>query len=238
MLQVAAEADNPTHLDLSLDQQRAKRSLRLSARANGMWAITGMLDEVDGAIWPKPWHRSPAPDTHDTTTGPRRADALTDMSKAGGGQTPTPAGCPRCPSSWIWRTCPPVTTRPGRRHPLGAGFRPVVVRGGVHGDLRDQTHRHLHPPRPRTKTTPGIRGPMGRADRSATAAASAADGPRGTATPTTSSTGKTAAEPTSQTWPPSVQDVITTCTTAGTPSPWTPTPSPSSPTPEDPRQPP
>ena len=50
MLQVAAEADNPTHLDLTLDQQRAKRSLRLSARANGMWAITGMLDEVDGAI--------------------------------------------------------------------------------------------------------------------------------------------------------------------------------------------
>ena len=50
VLQVAAEADNPTHLDLSLDQQRAKRSLRLSARANGMWAITGMLDEVDGAI--------------------------------------------------------------------------------------------------------------------------------------------------------------------------------------------
>ncbi|MBK9434490.1 MAG: DUF222 domain-containing protein [Micrococcales bacterium] len=50
VLQVVAEADNPTHLDLTLDQQRAKRSLRLSARANGMWAITGMLDEVDGAI--------------------------------------------------------------------------------------------------------------------------------------------------------------------------------------------
>lgn len=49
VLQVAAEADNPTHLDLSLEQQRAKRSLRLSARANGMWAIT-MLGEVDGAI--------------------------------------------------------------------------------------------------------------------------------------------------------------------------------------------
>ena len=35
VLQVAAEADNPTHLDLSLDQQRAKRSLRLSAGRMG-----------------------------------------------------------------------------------------------------------------------------------------------------------------------------------------------------------
>ena len=43
-------------------------------------------------------------------------------------------------------------------------------------------------------------------------AASAADGPRGTATPTTSSTGKTAAEPTCQTSPSSVRDVITTYT--------------------------
>ena len=82
-LQVAAEADNPTHLDLSLDQQRAKRSLRLSARANGMWAITGMLDEVDGAILAETLASFTRPRTP-TTPPPaqRRADALTDMSKA------------------------------------------------------------------------------------------------------------------------------------------------------------
>ena len=67
VLQVAAEADNPTHLDLTLDQQRAKRSLRLSARANGMWAITGIADEVDGAILAETSGIvHPPPDTHDT----------------------------------------------------------------------------------------------------------------------------------------------------------------------------
>ncbi|MCB9428410.1 MAG: DUF222 domain-containing protein [Actinobacteria bacterium] len=89
VLQVAAEADNPTHLDLTLDQQRAKRSLRLSARANGMWAITGMLDEVDGAILAETLASfTRPPDTHDTTTpAQRRADALTDMSKAAAANT-------------------------------------------------------------------------------------------------------------------------------------------------------
>ncbi len=31
--------------------------------------------------------------------------------------------------------------------PWALAVRPVVVRGGVHGDLRDQTQRHLHPSR-------------------------------------------------------------------------------------------
>ena len=48
VLQVAAEADNPTHLDFEPGSATRQTVLRLSARANGMWAITGMLDEVDG----------------------------------------------------------------------------------------------------------------------------------------------------------------------------------------------
>ena len=73
MLQVAAGADNPTHLDLSLDQQRAKRSLRLSARANGMWAITGRFDEVDGAILAETLASFTRPQT--PTTPPPRPNA-------------------------------------------------------------------------------------------------------------------------------------------------------------------
>ena len=117
---------------LTLDQQRAKRSLRLSARANGMWAITGMLDEVDGAILAETWHRSPAPGhPRHHHPGPARADALTDMSKAAAANT-HPGGCPRCPSWWIWRTCPPVTTRdPGRRHPPGRRFSSICCRAAV-----------------------------------------------------------------------------------------------------------
>ncbi len=89
VLQVAADADNPAHLDLTVDQQRAKRSLRLSARANGMWALTGLLDEVDGAILADTLASfTRPPDTHDTTTpAQRRADALADMSRAAAANT-------------------------------------------------------------------------------------------------------------------------------------------------------
>ncbi|MEZ5118444.1 MAG: DUF222 domain-containing protein [Candidatus Nanopelagicales bacterium] len=81
---VAADADNPAHADLTIEQQRAKRSLRLSARANGMWAITGLLDEVDGAVLAETLAAfTRTPDTHDTTTpAQRRADALADMATA------------------------------------------------------------------------------------------------------------------------------------------------------------
>ena len=84
VLQTVADAHNPTHLDLTLEQQRAKRSLRLSARANGMWAITGMLDEVDGAVLAETLAAfTRTPDTLDTTTpAQRRADALADMANA------------------------------------------------------------------------------------------------------------------------------------------------------------
>ena len=76
--------NNPPTWTLSLDQQRAKRSLRLSARANGMWAITDCSTRVDGAILAETLASFTAPpDTHDTTTSAqRRADAPTDMSKA------------------------------------------------------------------------------------------------------------------------------------------------------------
>jgi hypothetical protein len=89
VLQTVADADNPQHLDLTVEQQRAKRSLRLSARANGMWAITGLLDEVDGAILADTLASfTRPPDTLDTTTpAQRRADALTDMSKAAAANT-------------------------------------------------------------------------------------------------------------------------------------------------------
>ncbi|MEZ5118831.1 MAG: DUF222 domain-containing protein [Candidatus Nanopelagicales bacterium] len=84
VLQTVADAHNPSHLDLTLEQQRAKRSLRLSARANGMWSITGLLDEVDGAVLAETLASfTRTPDTHDTTTpGQRRADALADMANA------------------------------------------------------------------------------------------------------------------------------------------------------------
>ena len=107
VLQVAAEADNPTHLDLTLDQQRAKRSLRLSARANGMWAITGMLDEVDGAILAETlasFTRPRTPTTPPPGPTPRRCPDRHVQGR--GGQHPPPAGCPRCPSWWIWENLP------------------------------------------------------------------------------------------------------------------------------------
>ena len=102
VLQVAAEADNPTHLDLSLDQQRAKRSLRLSGPRTGCGRSPGCSTRLDGAILARnPGIVHPPPDTHDTTTPTqRRADALTDMSRRPRRLT-HPAGCPRCPSSWI-----------------------------------------------------------------------------------------------------------------------------------------
>ena len=89
VLQVAADADNPAHLDLTIDQQRAKRSLRLSARANGMWALTGLLDEVDGAILAETLASfTRTADTLDAATpAQRRADALADMTNAAAATT-------------------------------------------------------------------------------------------------------------------------------------------------------
>ena len=126
-------------------------------------------------------------------------------------------------------TTPPWSTAPPGRRIL----RPVVVRGGVHGDLRDQTHRHLHPLA------------LGRRRRRASAAQWAALIARDRGCIRCGRSPRHCHAHHIIHWKDggrtdlsnlafSVRDVITTCTTAGTPSPWTPTPSPSSPTPEDP----
>jgi hypothetical protein len=49
VLQVIADADDGTHGELSHAQQRARRGLRLSARPSGMWRLSGLLDDVEGA---------------------------------------------------------------------------------------------------------------------------------------------------------------------------------------------
>ena len=88
-MQVAAEADNPTHLDLSLEQQRAKRSpapVRPRERDVGDHRHARRGRRGDPGRNPGIVH--PPPDTHDTTTpAQRRADALTDMSKAAAANT-------------------------------------------------------------------------------------------------------------------------------------------------------
>ena len=70
VLQVAAEADNPTHLDFTLDQQRAKRS---PGCPPGEWdvGVTGMLDEVDGAILAETLASFTRPRTPTTPPPPR-----------------------------------------------------------------------------------------------------------------------------------------------------------------------
>jgi len=84
VLQTVADAHNPEHLDWTREQQRAKRGLRLSARANGMWGITGLLDEVDGAVLAETLAAFTQPrDTHDKATpAQRRADALAAIANA------------------------------------------------------------------------------------------------------------------------------------------------------------
>ena len=122
VLQVAAEADNPTHLDLSLDQQRAKRSCACLPARMGCGRSPGCSTRSTGRSWPKPWQRSPAPGHprhHHPGPTPRRCP---DRHVQGRGGQHHPAGCPRCPSSWTWRTCPPVTTRPWSTAPPGRRF--------------------------------------------------------------------------------------------------------------------
>ena len=121
VLQVAADADNPAHLDLTIDQQRAKRSLRLSARANGMWAITGCWMRSTGRSWPTPWPRSPDPQTP-TTRPPRPSAAPTPWPTWQQPPQPTPvrSECPQSASWSTWRTCPTVRMRPWSTAPRWA----------------------------------------------------------------------------------------------------------------------
>jgi hypothetical protein len=82
ILQVIADAHHPEHCDLDLAKQRAKRSLRLSARPSGMWRLTGLLDEVEGARLSELLAAFTAPRDHRDSTTPeqRRADALADLA--------------------------------------------------------------------------------------------------------------------------------------------------------------
>ncbi|MBK6762084.1 MAG: DUF222 domain-containing protein [Micrococcales bacterium] len=49
VLQVVADAQGGEHGQLSHAEQRARRGVRLSARASGMWRLSGLLDDVEGA---------------------------------------------------------------------------------------------------------------------------------------------------------------------------------------------
>ena len=78
---VADRARRPRPTDrlfVTVEQQRAKRSLRLSARANGMWAVSGRPrrgQQADGLAETLASFTR-LPDTHDSTTpAQRRADA-------------------------------------------------------------------------------------------------------------------------------------------------------------------
>jgi len=49
VLQVLADAEDGKNGQLSHAEQRARRGVRLTARASGMWRLTGLLDDVEGA---------------------------------------------------------------------------------------------------------------------------------------------------------------------------------------------
>lgn len=84
VLQVIADAQDGSHGELSHAQQRARRSLRLTARPSGMWRITGLLDEVEGARLAEVLETFSA--TRDAcveaTLPQRRADGLAAMAEA------------------------------------------------------------------------------------------------------------------------------------------------------------
>ena len=201
VLQVAAEADNPTHLDLSLDQQRAKRPCACPHGRMG-WAITGCSTRSTGDPGRNPGivHRPRTPTTP-PLPAQRRADALTDMSKAAAANT-HPGGVSAVSILVDLENLPTSdNATPGRRHPWGAGsfIRPVVraaVCTVIFGIKRTGTFIPLALGRKRRRASAAHRG----ADRPRPRLHPLRTDPACTATPTTSSTGKTAAEPTCRTW--------------------------------------
>ena len=74
--------------------------------------ITGLLDEVDGAVLAETLAAFTQPrDTHDKATpAQRRADALAAIANAAA-TNQRPLGCPRCRFWWIWRICRRAPTR-------------------------------------------------------------------------------------------------------------------------------
>ncbi len=86
VLQVIADAHDGAHGELSHAQQRARRSLRLSARPSGMWRLTGLLDDIEGARLAEVLEafsasRDAGVDAGETLQQ-RRADALSMMAEA------------------------------------------------------------------------------------------------------------------------------------------------------------
>ena len=86
VLQVIADAEDGEHGQLSHAEQRARRGVRLTARASGMWALTGLLDDIDGARLADLLEVfSPVPDAGvdpGQTLPQRRADALAAIAAA------------------------------------------------------------------------------------------------------------------------------------------------------------
>jgi hypothetical protein len=86
VLQVVADAQDGKHGHLTHAEQRARRGVRLSARPSGMWRLSGMLDDVEGARLAEVLEqfsasRDAGVDAGETLTQ-RRADALAAMAAA------------------------------------------------------------------------------------------------------------------------------------------------------------
>ena len=100
VLQVAAEADNPHPPGPHWTSNAPNGPCGCPPGRMGCGRSPECSTRSTGRSWPKPGSVHPPPDTRDTTTpAQRRADALTDMSKAAA--STHPAGSPRCPSWWI-----------------------------------------------------------------------------------------------------------------------------------------
>ena len=86
VLQVIADAESEDHAHLSHMDQRERRCLRLSARPSGMWRLTGMLDDVEGARLAEVLEQFSAARDAGVDAGEtlpqRRADALAAMAEA------------------------------------------------------------------------------------------------------------------------------------------------------------
>ncbi len=141
VLQVVADAEGGEHGQLSHAEQRARRGVRLSARASGMWRLSGLLDDVEGARLAEVLGQFSAARDAGVDAGEslpqRRADALARGGGRGGGEPDAVGhvgvvGADRCGgpaggrAGGVGRWCPDH-----RRYVRCAG-----VHDGVCGDLR------------------------------------------------------------------------------------------------------
>ncbi len=86
VLQVLADAEDGKNGQLSHAEQRARRGVRLTARASGMWRLSGLLDDVEGARLAEVLAQFSAARDAGVDAGEtlpqRRADALAAMAAA------------------------------------------------------------------------------------------------------------------------------------------------------------